>query len=105
MGSCDAEGSAPVKKPTGFVASDQRLLQPFERFVCDGQHDHESLCGSALQKLQVWPWMFAQAAADGIEELLKTKYSSKMVAAYPTASTNTGQKHARANPGDKSIGK
>ena len=43
----------PVKKPTGIVASDPRLLKPVERFVCDKWHgglgqEHEHPTGTGL---------------------------------------------------------
>ena len=76
----------PVKKKTGVVASDQRLLQPFEKFICDGSHRHGNQNGPASRKLQIWPWRFAQAAADGIEHLIATKYRKHGEdKAYPTA--------------------
>ena len=64
----------PVRKQTGVVGSDQRLLKPFEGFVCDGSHPRENLTEEPLRRFQVWPWRFAQVAADGIEELIVTKY-------------------------------
>ena len=42
----------PVKKQTGVVASDQRLLQPFEKFICDGSHCHENSWTSFMDKLR-----------------------------------------------------
>ena len=93
----------PVKKPTGIVASNPRLLKPLRQFVCDKWHgglgpDHEHPTGADLAKLQVWTHKFARAIADGIQELIEIQYRGRTVGAYP----ETGVQHGEEVPSERS---
>ena len=53
-------------KPTILISNSPILLQLFERFICDGQHQH----GKVTTEEQHWRFTFARAFFDGISNLL-----------------------------------
>ena len=68
--------NTPTKKPTRFIASDERLVKRLHR-RCTGGHIHALLAGSVLgasrcKFAQVWPRRLVELLTEGIIEVLRS---------------------------------
>ena len=89
------EHGTPVLKRTEFTASDEALLYPLSKFVCDGRHTHATPCSKSLERLKLYPLPLCNAIAQGVLRL-KRKMEGPYTSAYP----NVGTDPVAADPGD-----
>ena len=84
-----------VKKPTMLVCSAEVLTEPFRNLKCNGRHEHSQAWGRGLDRLQVWPWNFAERIVQSI--VLLKKWLRKAEPLYPVRDVGT----APGSPGDE----
>ena len=89
----------PAKKPTEFKANSRLLLQPLERFKCDGKHQHDDLSGGGSGPLQLYTWKLAGAIVDGIVKLKDAVIGPR--SAFPEVSAGPGPPDVDSGSGEQ----
>ena len=75
----DPENGLRLQKRSEIWASDERLVAPLRKFVCDGKHKHSVIQGSFQGQnkshvSRIWIWDFAQSVASGIADVVRQNH-------------------------------
>ena len=78
-GLVDPENGLRLQKRSEIWASDERLVAPLRKYVCDGKHKHSVIQGSFQGQnkshvSRIWTWDFAQSVASGVADVVRQNH-------------------------------
>ena len=103
----DSQGTAPVKKPTGFLTNSALVAGELGR-VCDNTHRHVVLEGRRCKRAQVYPRQLCDAICRGAarerEHRKRGLYTIGTVEEEASQESFYGDEHEEDGEGDWTIG-